>query len=47
MKIDVPAFVDSLQYMLKGMAGVFLVTGFIILAIYLLDKIASRKDGKE
>ena len=32
---NVPAFLDSLQYMAKGMTGVFLVIAAIILSIYL------------
>ena len=35
MNLDFAAFVDSLQYMGKGMLGVFLVIIIIILSIYL------------
>ena len=36
---NVPAFLDSLQYMAKGMTGVFLVIAAIILSIYLLNRV--------
>lgn len=36
MNLDFAAFVDSLQYMGKGMLGVFLVI-IIILSIYLMN----------
>jgi len=46
--LDGAAFVDSLQYMLKGMAGIFLVTGLIILAVLILEKATAKKrDGGE
>ncbi len=38
------AFVDSLQYMGKGMAGILIVTCVIILCIYLLN--VSTKEKK-
>lgn len=44
MRIDIPAFVDSLQYMLKGMGGIFIVTLLIILAVYLLEKCSKKKE---
>lgn len=40
---DFPAFVDSLQYMLQGMAGVFLATGLIILMLLLLERLCKGK----
>ncbi len=40
-------FVDSLQYMLKGLVGIFLVTALIILVLVLMDKIGNRKKDKE
>ena len=43
--LDGAAFVDSLQYMLKGMVGIFLVTGLIILALVILEH--ATKGGKE
>ncbi len=36
---NIDAFVNSLQYMGKGMLGVFLVIAVIILCIYALNKI--------
>lgn len=43
MNLDFAAFVDSLQYMGKGMLGVFLVIGIIILSIYLMQRIFRSK----
>ena len=41
------SFGESLGYMLKGMAGIFLVTAIIILAVVLLEKIGGKKkDGQ-
>lgn len=37
MNLNFEAFVDSLQYMGKGMLGVFLVIIIIILSIYLMN----------
>ena len=36
-------FVDSLQYLAKGMVGILVVMGVIILTTMLLNKLASRK----
>ncbi len=33
------AFVSTLPIMAKGMAGIFIVTGVIILAMYVLNKL--------
>ena len=44
--IDLPAFVDSLQYMLKGMAGIFIVVGLIILVLLALEKLGGKKEEK-
>lgn len=41
--LDGAAFLDSLQYMLKGMVGIFLVTGIIILAVVILEKVIGKK----
>ena len=41
--IDGSAFVDSLQYMLKGMAGIFLVTALIIVVLLILEKASGKK----
>ena len=43
--VDGGAFVDSLQYMLKGMVGIFLVTAIIILAVVILEKVSGKKSG--
>ena len=48
---DLSRFVDSLQYMWKGMLCIFIVIGVIILAIYGLNKginyITEKKNSKE
>lgn len=36
-------FIDNLSYMLKGMIGIFVVIGVIILITVLLNKITSGK----
>ena len=41
--LDGAAFADSLQYMLKGMVGIFLVTAIIILAVLILEKTTGKK----
>ena len=41
--IDFPAFVDSLQYMGKGLVGIFVVTAVIIGMVYLLKMIPDKK----
>ena len=41
MKIDFQQFVDSLPIMGKGMLGIFIVTGVIILMVMLLNKLES------
>ena len=43
--INFPAFVDSLQYMGKGLLGIFIVTAVIVLAITLLQKVLSKKEN--
>ena len=43
MNLNFEAVVDSLQYMGKGMLGVFLVIGIIILSIYLMQRIFRSK----
>ena len=40
---NVKALLDTLPYMLKGMAGIFIVTGVIILCVYLLGKVLGGK----
>lgn len=43
MKIDFQQFVDSLPIMGKGMLGIFIVTGVIILMVMLLNKLGNTK----
>ena len=43
MNLNFEAFVDRLQYMGKGMLGVFLVIAIIILSIYLMQRIFRSK----
>lgn len=38
---------DSLQYMGKGMGGIFVVTGVIIVVLVILEKAGSRKKDNE
>ena len=42
---NVKALLDTLPYMLKGMAGIFIVTGVIILYVYLLGKVPGGKES--
>lgn len=46
MKINWNAFMDSLPIMGMGMAGIFIVTGVIVLAIVLLNAATSLKNKK-
>lgn len=41
--IDGAAFADSLQYMLKGMLGIFLVTAVIIAAMAALSGLTKKR----
>lgn len=41
--INVQGFLDSLPYMGKGMLGIFIVTGAIILTVAILNKTTSKK----
>ena len=49
--IDINRFIDSLQYMWKGMLCIFIVIFVLILFVYLLNginkKIEARKEAKE
>lgn len=36
-------FVDTLEYMGKGMLGIFIVIGIVIVSITLLSKISGKK----
>lgn len=43
ISINLPAFLNSLSYMLMGMLGIFIVTGIIIAVVYLLNKVGAKK----
>ena len=47
MKIDFAAFADSLQYMLKGMGGIFIVTAIIVAIILVLNKLGKGKHAEQ
>ena len=50
INIDGKRFVDSLQYMWKGMLGIFIVIGVIILSVYVMNKLSTlsfKKDDEE
>ena len=42
--IHVDDFLDSLQYMGKGMLGIFIVTGVIIAVTMILNKVTEEKE---
>ena len=44
--MNVQAFIDSLWIMLKGMAGIFIVTIVIALAMFALMKLCPEKKDK-
>ncbi len=43
MNMNVNGFIDSLQYMGKGMAGILIVTAVIILCVYILNATTKEK----
>ncbi len=43
MSFNINAFIDSLQYMGKGMAGILIVTTVIILCVYILNMSTKEK----
>ena len=43
MHWNIPAFLTTLPIMAKGMAGIFLVTSVIILAMLILRTLGKRK----
>jgi len=47
LKIDFNAFVGTLPIMLKGMIGIFVVTGVIILSMILLRKLSEAIERKK
>lgn len=44
--MNVELFLSTLPIMAKGLAGIFIVTGVIILSTMLLNKLTSGKDDK-
>ena len=46
MSLNVQAFLDTLPIMGKGMAGIFIVTGVIILAMILLRAVSDSDQKK-
>ena len=44
---SVDRFFYSLQYMWQGMISIFIVIGVIILSVFLLNKLTSRKKKEE
>lgn len=47
MNINFEAMLETLPIMGKGMLGIFIVTGVIILAIVVLNKLTSSKGDKK
>ena len=47
MNFNIDAFLNSLPMMGKGMLGIFVVTGIIILMIALLNKLTTAKQTEE
>ncbi|WP_295087149.1 hypothetical protein [uncultured Ruminococcus sp.] len=47
MSNNVQGFLDTLPIMGKGMAGIFIVTGVIILAMILLRALSDSEDKKD
>ncbi len=47
LALNVAQFVDSLQYMWKGMLCIFIVIGVIILTVTILNKISNRQGAKK
>ena len=46
MTFDINAMLQTLPIMGKGMAGIFVVAAVIVLFMYLIAKIPSKKDKK-
>ena len=44
MVFDINAMLQTLPIMAKGMAGIFVVAAVIVIFMYLLAKIPSKKD---
>ena len=46
MKINFELFLQTLIMAAKGILGIFVITGIIILFVYLLNKILSKKKSE-
>lgn len=46
-KINIQAFLETLPMMGKGMLGIFIVTGVIILTVVLLNKLTSAQRERD
>lgn len=44
MNINIQGFLETLPYMAKGLAGIFLVTLVIMLSITILNKLTKPKE---
>lgn len=42
-RIDIPAFIDSLKFMVEGWLGIFVVMAVIIAVIYGLNVLTTEK----
>lgn len=47
MKLHIEEFLNTLPIMLKGMAGIFVVTAIIVIVITLLIKISENQNGQK
>lgn len=43
MSINIPAFIDSLKFMIEGWLGIFIVMAVIIVVIYALNMLTAEK----
>ena len=41
------AFINNLHYMGKGMLGIFIVIGIIIISVYLLSRFGNNTDKQD
>ncbi len=47
LAVNVQLFLETLPIMAKGLVGIFVVTGVIILSIYLLNKLTAPRKKKD
>ena len=47
MRINIPAFIASLQLMAEGMLGIFAVMAIIIGAVFVLGRLTRGHGGEE